>query len=382
MPYRSATATDLKRIDNRSIPDSHAEVRLATHVYNEQLRLPHFLDHHRRIGVARFFIIDNGSDDGSFEFLLEQPDVHLFHTTEEFRRMRAVWKKRILCEYGVGCWTLNLDADELFVYPHMEEIDLLSFCRFLDEEGVRGVHATMVDMYGVGELSGVVYESGTPFLEACPYFDSDGYWLHYTPEHKLRYLNEAPPFQVRGGPRERLFYQPDRRVRWHERMIARWLYDLRRERPRYVLRWRKIWKRLRRMANRAARPHSPSMSKVPLLRWGPDIALETAPQAALHTVSPPVPLSTCWAAILHFKYFSDFASKVSESVSRRQHVDDSAEYHNYAKRLSTGDALVPYGPISRRYVSSASLLDADLMRSCKELDALAKRLRSSGAITP
>ena len=51
---------------------------------NERLRLPGFLEHHRRMGVNRFLLIDNNSDDGSTEFLSLQKDVCLFHTSERF----------------------------------------------------------------------------------------------------------------------------------------------------------------------------------------------------------------------------------------------------------------------------------------------------------
>eukprot|EP01031_Cornospumella_fuschlensis_P042141 gene42141-51456_t len=52
--------------------------------YTEALRLPSTLDHHRRLGVDRFLVIDNGSVDGTVDYLTSQPDVHLFQTTESF----------------------------------------------------------------------------------------------------------------------------------------------------------------------------------------------------------------------------------------------------------------------------------------------------------
>ena len=51
---------------------------------NERRRLPHFLAHHRRIGAGPFFGIDNGSNDGTMEYLLAQSDCHVFSTRESF----------------------------------------------------------------------------------------------------------------------------------------------------------------------------------------------------------------------------------------------------------------------------------------------------------
>ncbi len=53
-------------------------------LYNENIRLPYFLEHYRKMGVAHFLIVDNDSDDGGREFLLEQPDVSLWHTTSSY----------------------------------------------------------------------------------------------------------------------------------------------------------------------------------------------------------------------------------------------------------------------------------------------------------
>ncbi|KZY31971.1 hypothetical protein A3731_22865 [Roseovarius sp. HI0049] len=51
---------------------------------NEMLRLPAFLEHYRGLGVDRFLLVDNGSGDGSREFLLAQEDVTVFHTSQSY----------------------------------------------------------------------------------------------------------------------------------------------------------------------------------------------------------------------------------------------------------------------------------------------------------
>ncbi|MGD9511559.1 MAG: tetratricopeptide repeat protein, partial [Geminicoccaceae bacterium] len=75
---------NLERIDRRPIPPADGEIRLFTRQRNELLRLPWLLDFYRGQGVDRFFVVDNGSDDGSRDFLLAQPDVHLFLTADSY----------------------------------------------------------------------------------------------------------------------------------------------------------------------------------------------------------------------------------------------------------------------------------------------------------
>ena len=46
------------------------------------------MSHYRRLGVDHFLVIDNGSDDGSFEQLADQPDVSLWRTEARYRAAR------------------------------------------------------------------------------------------------------------------------------------------------------------------------------------------------------------------------------------------------------------------------------------------------------
>jgi hypothetical protein len=64
----------LVRIDTREICNDQNEIRTFMTVRNEILRLSRTFEHYRKIAVARFFVIDNGSTGGSKEFLLAQQD--------------------------------------------------------------------------------------------------------------------------------------------------------------------------------------------------------------------------------------------------------------------------------------------------------------------
>ena len=57
-------------------------------VRNERVRLPFFLRYYRKLGVDHFLIVDNGSDDGSREYLAEQPDVSLWATGAGYKQAR------------------------------------------------------------------------------------------------------------------------------------------------------------------------------------------------------------------------------------------------------------------------------------------------------
>jgi hypothetical protein len=86
-------------------------------VRDEMLRLPTTLDHYRKIGVGRFLVVDNGSADGTKEFLLDQPDCHVFVTHNSYSEAGygIEWQHCLLDEYGTNHWCLVVDADEWFV---------------------------------------------------------------------------------------------------------------------------------------------------------------------------------------------------------------------------------------------------------------------------
>ena len=202
----------LSRCDNRNISDDFAEIRLFATVRNELARLPHFFDYYRRLGVSRFFFVDNASTDGTERFLLEQEDCHVFHTTNSFSQGKVSWQNTLLDTFGAGHWCLIVDADELFVYPHCETVKLADFCRYLDQEKCEAVQSFLLDMYAEGNMANAVCVPAKSFTDICPYFDKDYSFLSrpclpFSPK-------PYPPTEPIGGPRLRVFYSA-----WNKRTV-------------------------------------------------------------------------------------------------------------------------------------------------------------------
>jgi len=140
----------LVRIDSRPVSDELSEIRAFMTVRDEILRLPRTLDHYREIGVARFFVIDNGSADGTRQFLMAQPDCHVFVTHDSYSDSTngMDWQNALLNEYGVNRWCLTVDADEWFIYPGYERKSLSDLAMYLDRTGAQGIFSFLLDMYG------------------------------------------------------------------------------------------------------------------------------------------------------------------------------------------------------------------------------------------
>ena len=122
-PRLHGTVDPIDRLDRHPLPAPQGEVRAFLLVRNERDRLPWLLEYYRGLGVDRFLLLDNDSDDGTRDWLLAQgPDLHLFHTEASFAASGAGmrWMNRLLDEHGSGAWCLTVDADEALVYPHCE----------------------------------------------------------------------------------------------------------------------------------------------------------------------------------------------------------------------------------------------------------------------
>lgn len=150
--------------------------------HNELLRLPSLLNHYRKLGVKHFFFIDNNSTDGSFEFLLSQPDCYVFWTNSSFyeAHMGTAWINALVHRYATkGQWCIHPDADELMVYPHMETQDLSNLTRYLDEQGYEIISSYMLDMYPATKEQQLAFKPEDDMLESSPYFYNDYTHLHY-----------------------------------------------------------------------------------------------------------------------------------------------------------------------------------------------------------
>ena len=305
----------LARLDRNSLPPADGEIRAFLLVRNEAVRLPWLLDHYRRIGVDRFLVLDNGSDDGTRELLLAQgQDVHLFHTEASFAASAAgmSWTNQLLDAHGSGAWCLTVDADEALVYPHVETAPLRTLCGHLDQVGAEAMVAPMIDLYAGEALDRVAYEPGQSLIEAFPWLDASGY--------VRRDAGDFPYFRLQGGCRARLFY-----------------------------------------ANPSL---GPILQKVPLIRWRPEIKYTSSKHTAF-----PCRLSGVSGALLHFKYLPDFAAQVEVEVARGQHYLGAKEYRAYQRRLADGQPLSFLGPDSTRYQGSTQLIELGLMRTTDAFDA-------------
>lgn len=161
-------------------------------VKNEIDKLVNFFAHYKKIGDFNFIFIDNGSTDGSIEFIKKNGGT-IFQCLEAFSTHRKLaWINKVYSTLPNDIWTILLDADELLVYDGYESIRFDSIINILEKNRIDLVGAVMIDMFSIHPSSKVDY------INNYVYFENN---LH---EEKSIYCNS-----VYGGIREREFKNGD-----------------------------------------------------------------------------------------------------------------------------------------------------------------------------
>jgi tetratricopeptide (TPR) repeat protein len=303
----------LEKKDNHSTQLEPADILCCAAVRNELPKLPFFLEFYRDRGVDRFFFIDNGSSDGSIEFLLTQPGVNVWSSLLSFKQSHfgAGWFEVLLRSYAVGHWALLVDADELLVYPDFETKSLRMLCREFEQKNKRAFDAVLLDMYSDKPIADTHYQAGQSFIEACPYFDR---------QFCSRRIESGGPFNNQisffGGLRQRIFGTEGN----------------------YYL------------------------SKVPLMKYDTDCILS----GGQHWTNLPRPLiADSSGCLLHFKFFSSFEAYVREQVVREEHYGNAIQYKEYLRKIGSGSHLGLFDSrYSVRFKHSCQLVEMGIMRRC------------------
>ena len=190
---------------------------------NEMYFLQEFLTHYRKLGIERFVFLNDRSDDGSREFLLQQSDTVVVESDRAYgdtiempencsgetveHRTIHLWRGMLHDMFAQDRWALQVDLDEFVHLPNgMTFQDLVTR---LERQHARVVWGVMLDVYP---------KDITLFtdLENTARLNVSEIW-HFDGERHLRLCQDNTPRLVYPGARARLYkaYGIDKMYRGH-----------------------------------------------------------------------------------------------------------------------------------------------------------------------
>mgnify|MGYP001163312863 CR=1 FL=1 len=294
-------------------PTKNANLCFVT-LRNERVRLPFFLSYYRDMGIDHFLIVDNGSDDGSREYLLQQEDVSLWQAKGSYKASRfgMDWLNWLLFRYGTGNWCLTVDPDEFLVYPHCDTRPLKALTQWMDTSRIRSFSAMLLDVYPEGRIGDQPYRPGMNPMEIACWFDPANYMIHKNGQYGNLW--------IQGGPRARSFFARDPKL-------------------------------------------APALNKIPLVRWRRHYAYisstHMALPRALNIVYDEEGGERISGVLLHAKFLSTFIEKSSEEMVRGEHYADSQEYRAYSAGME--DDMILWTEESRCYEDWRQLQELGLI---------------------
>lgn len=286
---------------------------------NEMYFLEAFLDHYRALGIERFVLLDDRSDDGSRELLLAQPDVTLLASDRRYGdrlalpgtlsdrinegRILFVWRALLHKRFSPGRWAAQVDLDEFIELPPGRRFgDIFAE---LDAAPFDAVWGAMLDAYPA-DLEELSARRGTSRL------DCKEAW----------YFDAQPHLQLRAGRRPRALH-PGARARLYHTYGATRLY------PELGIKTDKNPLRRIIRTHILGRPPPYNLVRKPVLvRWRPGAIFVSSHETSLPSSDAHL------LPMVHYRFAGSIYEKIERALAEKSYSSGSRDHRLLAETLA------------------------------------------------
>lgn len=311
LKFKNRINSKIRLIKDSTIASNEKQILLFAIMRNESIRLPYFIEYYQKLGVDRFYLMDNNSTDNTIKILSENNDVNILKTKDSYIN-HWYWMEYMLETFGRNHWCIVVDIDELFSYPNVEKISIPQLCRFLEKSNSNAVRALLLDMYSDKSVKDIDYIPGQNPLSSISFFDNTHYEVSfpYFDRYKWETFNST---HYTGGMRERVF----------GKSIP-----------------------------------ATSLNKFPLFKFTKDVYLGQG----MHAING-ARVSDLQGIVFHTKFLGDAIIEAEEESIREQHFNNAAYYKDFKREFDRNPDLCLANAQSIRYESLDQLVDLGLMKT-------------------
>ena len=160
----------MKLLKNFDAPSDLHSIILICVIRDEELLIPAFLKHYLKLGVTHFIFIDNGSIDGSLEYLESKSfelNIQIWQTKESYaENMYGVaWVNKILNLQCKNKWCLVVDVDEFILLKDGETIKDIRDSMIDSETNI--LQTLLIDFYPKSFSNSHYKQHDNPFSHSC-----------------------------------------------------------------------------------------------------------------------------------------------------------------------------------------------------------------------
>lgn len=288
-----------------------------------------FVEHYFALGVKHLVFLDNGSTDGTAEALGRYPKVTVLRSTLPFKTHQNAMRRYLIERFGKGRWSLCVDIDELFDYPHSDVIGLDSLLDYLGRNSYTAVVAQLLDMFPDKPLMGASsVNPNEPLREAHRFYD-----ISDLQARDIEKMPRCPPDNTYAGD-EIEFYKAGVRLR---------VFGV-----------------------------NTALTKHPLVFCDGEVRpVDPGPHWASNAR---VADFTC--VLLHYKFLGEHSHRLAvRAVREQQYVNDSAAYKKYLKALEKTPDLPVKGESTRELGGVDELVENGFLVVSEDYAMLAHRER-------